>query len=260
MFPNVIAPSPLYQGLFRAPTMPGVIHPQPMNPAMAAAAASNSFLVENLLRERQHQVAPGMIPAMVAPPHQSALFARGLPPGFITNRTGLHGVSGLGQPGAPSCRSVSPRSLSPSPSPPTAPSGGRQHSPDGGSTGLQSPSQRDPGHPEVSRSIVSPGSTVPADQHTHSTSSSTAVSRATPSSSPAGGGHDTPIHPPPVTAPFLKFGVNAILSSQVSPKNSKYCIFIVTKIRLRPLKINFMFYLRNFLKTKEGGRKNNTNR
>ncbi len=220
MFPNVIAPSPLYQGLFRAPTMPGVIHPQPMNPAMAAAAASNSFLVENLLRERQHQVAPGMIPAMVAPPHQSALFARGLPPGFVTNRTGLHGVSGLGHPGAPPCRSVSPHSLSPSPSPPAAPPSGRQRSPSGQSTGLRSPSQRDSGLPEVSQPMVNPGSTIPADQQTHSTSSTTTVSRATPSPSLAGG-RGTPSHPPPGAAPFLKFGVNAILSSQVSPKNSK---------------------------------------
>ncbi|ESO82387.1 hypothetical protein LOTGIDRAFT_64310, partial [Lottia gigantea] len=42
MFPNIIAPSPIYQSLFRAP----ILHQGP------AVTGSASFLVENLLRER----------------------------------------------------------------------------------------------------------------------------------------------------------------------------------------------------------------
>ncbi|XP_041366557.1 homeobox protein DBX1-A-like isoform X2 [Gigantopelta aegis] len=44
MFPNVLAPSPIYHNVFRAPSL---VHPQP-----TSAAPSASFLVESLLRER----------------------------------------------------------------------------------------------------------------------------------------------------------------------------------------------------------------
>lgn len=53
MFPNVLSPSPLYQGIFRAGQLaphPGLAHTLPGHSVMAHS--STSFLVENLLRER----------------------------------------------------------------------------------------------------------------------------------------------------------------------------------------------------------------
>ena len=182
MFPNMLAPSPLYQGLFRAPTMPGLAHPQPMNPAAAAAAAaaSTSFLVENLLRERQQQIPPGLI---VTSPHQAALLSRGIHPSLLRYP------------------SSSPRSRSPSPSPPSS-----RLSPQNTSAPAALSSHRD-----SSSSSKHPSPPPPLHQEPP-------AHRRTPSPGSAG---SRPAVSPPVSAPFLKFGVNAILSSQISPKNGK---------------------------------------
>lgn len=189
MFPNVLTPSPLYQGLFRAPTMPGLAHPQPMNPAAAAAAAaaSTSFLVENLLRERQQQIPPGLI---VTSPHQAALLSRGIHPSFLRYPP-----------------SSSPRSRSPSPSPPAS-----RLSPQSTAGAATVSSHRDSSSSK--HSSPPPAQEGPAQ-------------RRSPSPGPAG---NHPTANPPVSAPYLKFGVNAILSSQVSPKNGKFMFLCTTNV------------------------------
>ena len=183
MFPNMLAPSPLYQGLFRAPTVPGLAHPQPMSPAAAAAAAaaSTSFLVENLLRERSQQIPPGLI---VTSPHQAALLSRGIHPSLMRYPP------------------TSPRSRSPSPSPPAS-----RLSPQSTTTPATVSSHRD--STSSSSKHSSPPPSLQQDAPAHG---------RTPSPGPAG---SHPAVNPPASAPFLKFGVNAILSSQISPKNGK---------------------------------------
>ncbi len=136
MFPNLLSPSPVYQGMFRAPAMPG--HPS------GISLTSTSFLVENLLRERQ-QV---MVPAHPQPTYLTARTMSTSPLGVVV--------------ASPPSRNSSP--VSPSPK-----SRSREERPKDSGTPTSSPSS--------------------------STSSST---------------------------PYLKFGVSAILSADISPKNGKY--------------------------------------
>ena len=140
MFPNMIAPSPVYHSLFRAPALPGQ-HP--------GLAASTSFLMENLLRERQAH-------------------------GLSTHPAGL----------------LAPRPL------------------------LTVP-------PRLVPSVVPPGVQPPPAHSNHprtATPPSPRSSPASPSSPPPDSVRDGS---PPPRQPYLKFGVSAILSSQVSPKNGE---------------------------------------
>ena len=170
MFPNVLAPSPVYQSMFRAPVsmLSGAQH------ASLAAAASTSFLVENLLRER-HSHHPGLAP------HQA-------PPGLLVAprplMTGPHRAPPpppLGLPAAPG--SAPPAASSSAGSPPASPT-----SPRSTCSASPSPSNHSRGRDSVGVEPQSP-------------------------------------RQPSAPTPYLKFGVNAILSSQVSPKNSKLLIF-----------------------------------
>ena len=137
MFPNLLAPSPVYQSMFRAPALPG--HPQ------AVSIGSTSFLVENLLRERQ----------VTVPAHPQ--------PTYLTARP--MGTSPLG------LVITSPPSESSSPSQP-------------------SPNMRHQPREERTRDPCTPPPAPPTT--------------STPS-----------------TTPYLKFGVSAILSPEISPKNGK---------------------------------------
>ena len=161
MFHNVLAPSPLYHSVFRAPVALGGHHPG----LGQSLVGSTSFLVENILRERH--------PLMVGSPPQA-----------------------------------------------------HQHPPPHQQLNTQP-------HPHLVRSL-------PGMPHgTHQQQPPPRLPPASPCSPPRGSpsppGHLSPLPPgadrdkpndsvlPPVT-PYLKFGVSAILSADVSPKNCKYNI------------------------------------
>ena len=97
--------------------------------------------------------------------------------------------------------SSSPRSRSPSPSPPSS-----RLSPQNTTAPATVSSHRD------STNSSKHSSPSPSPQQ------ETQAHRRTPSPGPAGS--HAAVNPP-ASAPFLKFGVNAILSSQISPKNGK---------------------------------------
>ena len=203
MFHNVLAPSPLYQNMFRPPVGMAA-HPAYGPPH--SLPGSTSFLVENLLRER-HPGLMGPTPGGT-PPSPHALVGHHHPhphhhPGHHHQVSGPHH-----HPAPPHLTGIGPYSLGPrggahyrgdmhGPAPSHLPAA---HSPPPGTPHCAPPS---PG--------AAPGrSPSPRRAATNSPPGDTSGRRSAGSACS-----------PPVT-PYLKFGVNAILSSEVSPKAGEY--------------------------------------
>lgn len=206
MFPNMMNPSPLYQGMFRVPALP--------------PHHSASFLVDNLLRDRQaFQVA-------------AAAAASGQPLGF--SHLALPGITPQSNPNSLHPNSTSsPEALANNailariyPSSFNGPSSllnrsvedykvrmSREYSTNSptsdGEVRTPSPSQR-PHSPSTSWSDgnISPSSKDIERNQTEERSTPEGVKSES-------------------KKPRLSFGVSAILSSEVSPKNCKFQILVV---------------------------------